>query len=517
MNILAIRSPGVINNLTATSSLGLPIGLAYIVGAIRDLGDIQVIDPFSIGEKAPEISNYNKDVSIIGLTPDQILYYVKKAPEICLISSMFSMDWPITRTLINLIKTKYPKCLIIGGGEHFSAVTEYSFIDSSIDIIVTGEGEETIRELILCINDGNKLPINISGTVVRNPNNKDELIYNKPRKRIRNLDSIQKPAWDLFNVKPFLDNGVGSTSGNRKNFRPFPIIMTRGCPYECTFCSNPDMWGRKWSTRPPSDVINEMKEYINEYDATHFYSCDLTAIIKESWIIEFCNLLIKENLNITWGMPTGTRSEVLNLNVLKLLKESGCDDIDYAPESGSNFVLKSIKKKISKKAMLKSMKECNKLNMKTKANIILGFPEEKRRHIFETYLFAIRMAFAGIEDLAATPLAAYPGSKIFHDLYSKGEIKYSDDYFFGLSSQGSIDLSASYSKISTLELYIYKMGLFGVFYLVSFFLRPKRLWNLVNDLYHDREGTRLSAGILGILKNRNIRKRKKEFQVSTHF
>ena len=94
MNILAIRSPGVINNLTATSSLGLPIGLAYVVGAIRDLGDIQVIDPFSIGEKVPEISTYNKDVSIIGLTPDQILYYVKKAPEICLISSMFSMDWP---------------------------------------------------------------------------------------------------------------------------------------------------------------------------------------------------------------------------------------------------------------------------------------------------------------------------------------------------------------------------------------------------------------------------------------
>ena len=61
------------------------------------------------------------------------------------------------------------------------------------------------------------------------------------------------------------------------------------------------------------------------------------------------------------------------------------------------------------------------------------------------------------------------------------------------------------------------MGLFGVFYFTSFLLRPKRLWNLVNDLYHDREGTRLSAGILGILKNRNIRKRKKEFQVSTHF
>mgnify|MGYP000565393452 CR=1 FL=1 len=73
MNILAIRSPGIINNLTATSSIGLPIGLAYIVGAIRDLANIQIIDPFSIGSEMPQITPYRNNTSILGLPPDGIL------------------------------------------------------------------------------------------------------------------------------------------------------------------------------------------------------------------------------------------------------------------------------------------------------------------------------------------------------------------------------------------------------------------------------------------------------------
>jgi len=516
VKILAIRSPGIINNLAATSSIGLPIGLAYIVGAIRDLANIQIIDPFSIGSEMPQITPYRNNTSILGLPPDGILNLISQEPEVCLISSMFSMDWPITRTLIDLIKDKYPKCLIIGGGEHFSAVTKYSLKTSSLDIIVSGEGEETIRELISCILNGERFPLNIEGTTVKHPKTR-KLIYNKPRKRIIGLKSIEKPAWDLFNVQPFLDHGVGSTTGNRKNFRPFPIIMTRGCPYECTFCSNPEMWGRKWSTRPPSDVIDEMKEYINIYDVTHFYSCDLTAIIKESWIIEFCNLLIREDLKVTWGMPTGTRSEVLNKNVLRLLKESGCDDIDYAPESGSDYILKVIKKKINKQAMLQSIKYCNKFKMQTKANIILGFPEEKRIHILQSYSFAIKMAIVGLRDIAVTPLCAYPGSKIFNDLIQDDRIKFSDDYFLDLSSQGSINLAPSYSKISPFELYIYKMGLFSVFYLVSFAIRPIRFYNLITDLINSREGTRLSAGILGIINRVKNGREKKEFEVTTYF
>ena len=497
MNILAIRSPGIINNLSVSSSIGLPIGLAYIVGAIRDLANIEVIDPLTEGSGLLKITPYRGETSTLGLPIEEIVDIISQQPDVCLISSMFSMDWPITRTLIDLLKDKYPKCLVIGGGEHFSALPQFSLQTSSLDMVAKGEGEETIREFIYCMSTGETFPLNVAGTILKHPHT-HELIYNTPRKRISNLENIRKPAWDLFNVNAFLDHGVGSTSGNRKNFRPFPIVMTRGCPYACTFCSKEKMWGKIWRARPPIEVIEEMREYINIYDVTHFYSCDLTATIKKSWIIEFCNLLIREDLKITWGMPSGTRSEALDNKVLKLLKASGCDDIDYAPESGSDYILKCIGKKINKKSMLQSIRYSNTLRMKTKANIILGFPEEKRIHIMQSYSFAIKMAIAGLQDIAAVPLAAYPGSKIFDDLIRHDKIYLSDHYFLGLSSQGSINIAPSFSKFSQTELYIYKMGLFMVFYFVSFAIRPIRFYNLIKDLFRRRETTRLSAGILRI-------------------
>jgi hypothetical protein len=127
------------------------------------------------------------------------------------------------------------------------------------------------------------------------------------------------------------------------------------------------------------------------------------------------------------------------------------------------------------------------------------------------------MAIVGLRDIAVTPLCAYPGSKIFNDLIQDDRIKFSDDYFLDLSSQGSINLAPSYSKISPFELYIYKMGLFSVFYLVSFAIRPIRFYNLITDLINSREGTRLSAGILGIINRVKNGREKKEFEVTTYF
>ena len=127
------------------------------------------------------------------------------------------------------------------------------------------------------------------------------------------------------------------------------------------------------------------------------------------------------------------------------------------------------------------------------------------------------MAIVGLGDIAVTPLSAYPGSKIFNDLIQDDRIKFSDDYFLDLSSQGSINLAPSYSKISPFELYIYKMGLFSVFYLVSFAIRPIRFYNLITDLFNSREGTRLSAGILGIFNRVKNGRKKKEFEVTTYF
>ena len=95
------------------------------------------------------------------------------------------------------------------------------------------------------------------------------------------------PAWEYFDVNTMLDNGIGNTSFGKDSFRPFPLNATRGCPYECTFCSNPQMWGRLWRTRPAEDVIAEMKFLMERYKANHFDFTDLTLAVKKSWLINF--------------------------------------------------------------------------------------------------------------------------------------------------------------------------------------------------------------------------------------
>ena len=115
-----------------------------------------------------------------------------------------------------------------------------------------------------------------------------------PRARIRNLKYMPWPAWEYFDVNTMLDNGIGNTSFGKDSFRPFPLNATRGCPYECTFCSNPQMWGRLWRARPAEDVIAEMKFLQKKYRANHFDFTDLTLAVKKSWLVDFCNLMIKE-------------------------------------------------------------------------------------------------------------------------------------------------------------------------------------------------------------------------------
>ena len=105
------------------------------------------------------------------------------------------------------------------------------------------------------------------------------------------------------------------------------------------------MWTTLWNVRDPEDVYNEMKLYVEKYQITNFDFYDLTAIVKKKWIVDFCNLLIKNNLNVIWQLPSGTRSEAIDGEVAPLLKQAGCRNLSYAPESGSPEILKLVKKK----------------------------------------------------------------------------------------------------------------------------------------------------------------------------
>jgi radical SAM superfamily enzyme YgiQ (UPF0313 family) len=499
--VTLIRPPVVVARWAHTTPTCPPIGLAYIAGSIIAAGhQVKVVD--AIGEAHEQfVELTDKRFLSHGLTTAEIVEKIDLMTEVIGISCMFSHEWPLTREIIHAVRERLPKALIIAGGEHITGMPIFSLDNcSSIDVGVLGEGEETLLELLAYRNQPNNFR-NIKGLVIRQDNN---CVLTETRPRIRSVNNIPEPAWDLFPLEIYLDNeyGFGVNRG-----RSLPVMATRGCPYQCTFCSNPTMWTTRWVARDPESVLNEIIRLSERYkiDNVDFY--DLTAIVKKSWIIEFCNLIINGKFKFTWQLPSGTRSEAIDEEVSRLLYASGCRNMSYAPESGSDRVLKRIKKKIDLKEMKQSMKGAIKAGINCKANIILGFPGETHQEVFETLKFCIELGLLGLQDLSISPFSPYPGSELFNDLQKSGVIKeYSDEYFYSLAAYTDLSKTVSMSEnISNGQLGFYRISGMFLFYSFSFLVRPWRLLFLLQNVFFSkRQESRLEMSLVD-LKNRVLK------------
>ena len=410
---------------------------------------------------------------------------------------MFSLEWPFVRDLINHIKLVHPDVVIVAGGEHVTALPEFSLRDcGNIDFIVRGEGELAFASLLECL-ENSSAPDKLAGLSYLQQNRYVETL---PVRRERVLDTFYEPAWDLVPLEDYLSGKImtGVDLG-----RSLPMIASRGCPYQCTFCSNPQMWGTLWRARSPAAVVDEMERYVDLYDIENFDFHDLTAIVKRSWIIEFCQLLIERELNITWQLPSGTRSEAIDAEVCELLARTGCAYMNYAPESGSERTLERIKKKIDKQRMLDSMRNAVEKCICVKANFILGFPHETLKDVVQTYWFAIKMSWLGIHDASFFPFSPYPGSQLFRDVLARGEITLDDEYFYSLSQYTDPRYAKSYApKFSKNRLRLLCLLGMALFYSVNYLRRPGRFLSLLNQLKTDSGTTKLSSSILRVLKKR---------------
>ncbi|MBI4040709.1 MAG: B12-binding domain-containing radical SAM protein [Deltaproteobacteria bacterium] len=499
MNICLIRPPSVTTLEGMGDDAVAPIGIAYLAATMEVCGHkVQVID--APGEALGRYYSEKEipEILCLGLTHEELIARIDPTSEVIGISCMFSLEWLTTRSLIKKIGDAFPEAIIVAGGEHITAVPEHSMETCpAITYAVLGEGEQIFADLVERIeNKGD--PTEVSGICY---SKEGKILRGQFRKRIRELKTIPPPAWHLLPIDNYLDKHVmsGVDLG-----RSMPIMASRGCPYRCSFCSSPQMWGTTWMVRPPQEVFNEICDYRNRYRATNFDFYDLTMIIKRSWIIEFCNLVINSGIKITWQLPSGTRTDVIDAEITDLLYRSGCGFITYAPESGSKEMLKKIQKRISKKKMLKSMRSAVKSGLNVKASILLGFPGEKIRYVFESLLFIVQMALCGIEDISIFPFSPYPGSEFFNTLKKDGLIALDDDYYRHLmrgtaALPGANSLCYSEYSVRTLKFFC----LFGtfLFYAISFLRRPNRFFQLWCNVLYQTPKTRLQRALV-ILRSR---------------
>jgi anaerobic magnesium-protoporphyrin IX monomethyl ester cyclase len=498
LRICLVRAPLTLSKFASAAPAVPPIGLAYVAASLLARGhEVQIID--SVGDAIDNYRDIGDGILYRGLTVDGILDRMWTC-DVVGISVMFSQDWPLARDLIQRVRSKLPDAIIVAGGEHVTAEPVGALEDApGLDYVLVGEGDRVICDLLDHMQAGESVA-NVAGVYYRS---NGDIKMAGSTSRIRAVDELPWPAWDLVPLENYLRGGHGWGVNRGRNM---PIVASRGCPYQCTFCSNPVMWTQKWLVRPPEDVVKEIKFYIAKYRATNFDFQDLTAIIKKSWIIEFCNLLIAENLNITWQLPTGTRSEAIDEEVAPLLARSGCSNITYAPESGSEEVLRRIKKKVKPAHVLRSARACVKAGMNVKANFIFGFPEDTYRSHWPTFVFIWKMAIIGVYDISIAPFSAYPGSELFRQLQDQGRIpkKLDDEYYRRIPFSDMSKTESWAEEISPKGLNRLRNVAMLSFYLISYTLRPYRVFRTVWNFLCGREESRMDKA-LGDMRRRLLR------------
>jgi len=496
LNITLINPPILTYNSPFRLQPTPPLGLALIAGVLDQNGhQVNIID--CVAESPDKRVSFKGKIDKIGLLDEDIFAKIPSNTDLVGISCMFSDNWLHTRLLIDEIATKLPNCKVIVGGEHFTAAPEKCFNDSNkLFAGVFGEGEQTIENIAKCLESKSKFE-DCDGIWFRN--SLGQVVQNKRRIRIANPELDSMPGWHLFPIDKYKEHNISYGVGHSFSL---PLLATRGCPYECTFCSSPNMWGRQYLMRSPEHVFKEIRYIHDVFGATNIDFYDLTAILKKSWIVKFCKILIESEIGITWQIPAGTRAEAIDDEVSKYLFDSGCTHITYAPESGSPKVLKEIKKRVNLDSMLQSIKHSSKNGLNIKLNMIIGFPTETHFDILKTTLFLIKCSWYGANDAFPGILSAYPGTVMFNEINKNGNLKFDDEFLINILESSSIYNSPTYSRhLSKFWVLFYFHLILILFYASNYLFRPWRFFTTIKNVatknYNSRAEKTLGEFIYG--------------------
>jgi radical SAM superfamily enzyme YgiQ (UPF0313 family) len=372
-----------------------PVGLGIIASVLLDEGhEVSVLDLNAERLNDEEVENrinLNSEYQVIAIGG--------------LITTYKYLKWIIPK-----IKNLNPNSIIIAGGGVVTESPTLLLSKTPTDFAIIGEAELTIKELIY--NLENKIPIhNIKGIAYKKEN---DIEISPPRPLIKNLDTIPFPAYDLFPTEIYLKNVshamlIGKTT-------EMGIITSRGCPYDCNYCFH--VFGRGARTRSVENVIKHIKLLINNYNIDSFIILDETFTINKKRVIKFCDALLSNNIDIQWSCYA--RVNLVDLEMLKKMKKSGCYRVGYGIESGSQLILNNMNKKVRVEQARKAIGLTRKAGLMVGATFMFGYLGENLETISETNKFC-RETLVKPSFFFSTP---FPGT----DLYFKSLDRILEEY-----------------------------------------------------------------------------------------
>jgi len=340
-----------------------------------------------------------------------------------------AVGFSVTEKIINAVKTHKSKPTFILGGPIITSEPEIVFNLLNPDFAIIGEGEETIVELLDCI-EKNKSLKEVQGIGFRDKNGK--IIFTERRKPVEDLDSIPWPDLDSMEFEKQLENTPGHGLYAYQGFdypRPYALLGSRGCPFNCTFCYHEG----KYRQRTIDSIMKEIEFNVKKYRINIISLYDDCFSIDKKRVYEFCNRMKKLRGEISWDLKWFSQSTVQNIDDerLKIMKESGGDTISYGFESFSPEVLKSMRKPITPEMISNAFYKSLNAKMGTQANFIFGDVAETKETAYHTLNWWKKHSKGQIKLLFIQP---YPGSEIYNHCLRKGIIKDKENFIKNLLS-----------------------------------------------------------------------------------
>ena len=431
----------------------------------REVFDISSPD-LGFGYLATALKKIDVTVKILDLSDFQdwkaILYSTLKQEDFIAAGIKFySKDIPWTRKTLQFIKLNFPQIPLLGGGPHPSGDPLRVLKQvKELDFAFKGEAEVGLPILInrLIVNRNNfKINHNdlkeIPGLIFREYN---EIKVNKSI-LTENIDDLGLPAWEILNPHKYKNNWSVVDHYT-------PIMISRGCPFNCSYCAGSTITGKKMRYRSLVNVKQELQLLISTYNIRHFSICDDNFTYNKEYVKQFCKMLVSLNEKITWDCAQNAiRLDTLDKQLLVEMENSGCKCFTIAIESGSDKILKDMKKGFTiedVKNAVKLIKQNSKIRLKS--YFIIGYPVESKEDIIKTIKLACSLNLDQVDFFIYTP---HPGSPIYNKIlkmFPENEMSW-ESFLYSKASIGTVELSSQ--DVKRLHSYAY----------LKYFARPKHI------------------------------------------
>jgi len=301
-----------------------------------------------------------------------------------------------------------PEAMILAGGPHATCFPGKVLSDENIDAVVLGEGEHAFANILRARREGSPINgIQAVGTAEHlDPDERDVVL---------DPDELPMPAWDKIDIPAYERHSSFTILGKRKYMG---IFSSRACPYSCIYCHN--IFGRRFRARGAQSVLSEIRTLMNDYGIRDFDVLDDVFNLKRERLVEICQTIIDEKLDIRIAFANGLRSDLLDEEIIHLLRAAGTTYISFAIETASPRLQKMINKNLKLDRARKAIEAASREGILCNGFFMLGFPTETEEELRQTIDFAVHSPLDIAHFLRVTP---FEGTKLF-DLVDDETKKY---------------------------------------------------------------------------------------------